>query len=901
MTNPEHYRKTILDAFQTGAGRNIYCRFEDLTNEASVETFFLNRLIPDLGFRDSQIKTKTSITTLRVARGHKIENYKPDYVLLVNKLPRCVIDAKAPDEDLEKWVEQCSGYCLALNRKFPNENPVRYFALSNGKTTEVYEWDKDDPVLTLDFNDFEWGNPKLLQLEQLINPKSLVGNTQSNLLPTSTKDFVFIRPSPEKAKQIFASCHRAIWKSEGSGPAPAFMEFVKIMFVKMWADRNLRNNELCRDELRTGKQIMKLPSSAVTFSVDWIENREEEGARNPIDSVLFERLRTDIEREIQLRKKKRIFEKDERIKLRVDTLKDVVKRLEHYDLFGIDEDLNGRLFETFLSATMRGRELGQFFTPRSVVKMMTKLANLSVDRSHQDRVVDACCGTGGFLIEALTQLRAQVRANQSYSDAERDTLMDKVADGCIWGIDFGKDPPLARIARINMYLHGDGGSKIYFADALDKEASKPLADDPEVVQNLQELRENLSQIQFDFALTNPPFSMTKEAKNETEKKILQEYALAMRNPTSTEIRPSLRSSAMFIERYWEILKPKGKLLTVIDDTVLASKMFKFVRDFIRENFVIRAIISLPADTFRRSGSRVKTSVLLLEKKIGTEQQPPCFCFFSEKLGIDDLTPRASEDDVQVARTQAEKETEIIVNGYKSYLRGETNGCIISPERLADRLDLKFCFPQFGRMADKWRAQNVKVIELKSVMNPVYDSLNPKAHLETEFTLIKVTYDGKCEVDKKKLGKNIKAHMMYRVREGQLVFSKIRSTDGAVGIVPKEVEGALVSGSYVVFDCGSAEDTAYLWMVLRSHEIRADMQSLSLGAGRYTTSWPEVGAVLVPWLCDDERRAIGKALIESWKLEKEVRKTQEAAFSKLDFLQLESVDSVRRWKATKAPT
>jgi len=44
-----------------------------------------------------------------------------------------------------------------------------------------------------------------------------------------------------------------------------------------------------------------------------------------------------------------------------------VRRLEHTFLFGIDVDLNGRLFETFLSATMRGKDLGQFFTPRSIV------------------------------------------------------------------------------------------------------------------------------------------------------------------------------------------------------------------------------------------------------------------------------------------------------------------------------------------------------------------------------------------------------------------------------------------------------------------------------------------------------------------------------------------------------
>ena len=199
--------------------------------------------------------------------------------------------------------------------------------------------------------------------------------------------------------------------------------------------------------------------------------------RTPINDM-FIQLRKEIERDIELRKKKRFFTKDEDLGLRPDTVLDVVRRLEHIDLFGIDEDLNGRLFETFLNATMRGRALGQFFTPRSVVKMMTDIADLRVTRDQQDRVIDGCCGSGGFLIGTLTVMRNKVRENSSLSAHEKDDLIDRVANDCIYGIDFGKDPPLARIARINMYLHGDGGSRIYYADSLDKALDDKSIVDP---------------------------------------------------------------------------------------------------------------------------------------------------------------------------------------------------------------------------------------------------------------------------------------------------------------------------------------------------------------------------------------------------------------------------------------
>lgn len=898
-------RRTLFDTLVEPT-TNIYCHLKDLSNEASVETFFVIRFLLDLGYKDSQIETKKSLRVLTVARGHKQEKYKPDYALKVRGVPRCIVDAKGVEEDVDDWVEQCSGYCLALNRKFPSSNPVRYFILSNGITTKVYEWDKDEPLLILDFADFRFGNPKYEQVKTLLGPHSISVSTPLVSAQPSV-NFRFERATSEKARQLFATCHKAIWKSEVCGPAPAFMEFVKVMFVKLWTDRNLRENSATRECFKEKDQVIYLPNSVVPFSVEWIETREKEGTVNPVDTILFARLRDDIELSIQERKKKRIFNKDEHIRLKPDTIKDVTRRLQHYDLFGIDEDLNGRLFETFLSATMRGRDLGQFFTPRSVVRMMALLANLEATRKQQTSIVDACCGSGGFLIEALTIMRNQVRKNESLSPVEKNDLLERICNDCLYGIDVGKDPPLARIARMNMSLHGDGGSRIYFADALDKELLPTKDEDAELLQNRTELRETLKKRKFDIALTNPPFSMSKEEKNEAERRILIQYDLAKRDETSSTIRPSLRSSAMFIERYWDLLQPGGKLITVIDDTLLASSVdvFKSVRNFIRTRFLVRAIISLPGDAFRRSGSRVKTSVLVLEKKRDVdEEQPRCFGFFSQHLGVDDLTPRASDADILEARTKAEKETDTILAGYEAYLVGkedDTKGLVLLPERLKDRFDLKYCAPEFGRMAIEWRHKGIEVRKLAEIVKPVENLLIPKEHPNDEFKLIKVSYCGRCELEKVRKGARIKAGKMFQVKAGQLVFSTIRATDGAVGIVPNEFDGALVSQSYTVFECNSPEDTAYLWAILRSHELRADMQSQSPGSGRYTTYWPEIGELLIPWVDEQKRKRIGRGLLNTWEMERRTVENRHKVMAEIDVLGVESEESKKRFKASKAPT
>ena len=895
---PDPPRKTVLDDLGSPS-RNIYCRFADLGNEASVEAFFLSRLLPDLRYKDAQIKPKQSLESLAVSRGRKKEKYKPDYALLFRGEPRCIVDAKGVNESLDKWIEQCSGYCLALNRKYGDRNPVRYFVLSNGQTTVLYEWDKDDPLLTLDFSDFTWGNPKYEYLKSIIGAKTIV-TSAAEPLAVEAATFKFARPTTSRARQLFSTCHTEIW-NEGYGPGPAFLAFVKLMFVKLLADQNIRNNKSTRHLFEGDPDKVTLPKNLVMFSTHWIEQQEAAGIPNPINDM-FIRLRNEIEKDILLRKKKRIFDKDEDLGLRPDTVKDVVRRLEHVDMFGIDEDLNGRLFETFLNATMRGRELGQFFTPRSVVKMMTQLAELKATREFRDRVADGCCGSGGFLIEALTVMRNKVRENGSLSKQEKDELIDDIANNCIYGVELGKNPPLARIARINMYLHGDGGSRIYFADALDKVIDSSTEDDPEVIRDMQELRESLADTRFTVILTNPPFSMKKEAKKPSGLRILQQYGLARKSDTSARLRPSLRSSIMFIERYADLLEPGGKLITVIDETLLSSDDLDYVRDFIRQQFIVRAIISLPGDTFRRSGSRVKTSVLLLEKKQSPDdQQANWFYFFSEHLGVDNLTPKASDRDVQEARRRAESETDDIIAGYQAYLSGDTSGTTLEPERLADRLDLRHCVPLLGRMAKKWRKDGIEVKRLDTVVEPLENMICPADNPQTEFTLIKVSYKGECKVENRKLGTRIRDESMHQVREGQMVFSTIRATDGAIAIVPRELDGALVShSSYTVFKCGTAEDTAYLWSVLRSHELRADMQSLSPGSGRYTTYWPNVGRLLVPWLSGAQRKSIGRKLIALWRQERKFKEQREASMSHIDALGIESEDSQRRWKASKAP-
>lgn len=226
----------------TRIDRNKYCARADLTNEASVEQFFLTRLIEDLGYEDAQIKPKTSLQDIAVSLGRRKVNYKPDYAVVVKKKPRWIADAKTPSENLDDWIGQCAGYCLNLNRGYRSEDPVQYFLLSNGLTTRLYRWNDEQPVIELSFDEFADGNPSFAQLRAILEPSAVAA------VKTAPKNLhTLVRPTVEQVQEAFSWCHQRIYKKDNLSQAAAFMEFVKVVFLSAWLPRwTTRTPSCCR-------------------------------------------------------------------------------------------------------------------------------------------------------------------------------------------------------------------------------------------------------------------------------------------------------------------------------------------------------------------------------------------------------------------------------------------------------------------------------------------------------------------------------------------------------------------------------------------------------------------------------------------------------------------------------
>lgn len=848
---------------------NDFCRIADLGNEASVEQFFVSRMLAALGYLDEQIAPKTTLSELAVSRGRRKVNFRPDYALKLNGSVRWVLDAKATSESLDDWVGQCASYCLELNRMIEGQ-PVRYFVLTNGVATRLYQWDLGEPLLELGFDEFKEGNPKYARFRALLEPQAFAPTPAR--APTEREGFVTLRSRTVSELNLdFAWAHRYIYRRESLAYGASFMEFVKVIFLKLLSDRRAHASP---NASYNEQGELTIPQDELTFSRRWIEQREGDHP-NPMDALQFSQLLQQLEAQIQSGQKKRIFSVGEKLLLSNETIKAIAERFESTDLYAIDADLNGRMFETFLNAVLRGKDLGQYFTPRSVVKLATKLARLRASRDHVDVVLDACCGTGGFLIEALSNMWAGLDGNASLTAEERQSLKKRVAEESIFGVDIARDPALARIARINMYLHGDGGSRIYQLDALDKGLRDLDNDSLEIQGEKTEFRTIARPGGFaDVVLTNPPFAKEYKRDQEFEDALLDDYDLGFTfgRGARRKVR-SLRSSVMFLERYHDYLVDGGRLVTVVDDGILGSRSHAETREWLRRHFVVRAVVSLPGDAFQRSQARVKTSVLVLEKRHSgqTQEQPPVFMYYAKHLGIDD-SPRQRVLPIDaIRRREADEEVERISALYEAFLEGSPDAreWTVPADAISDRMDVKAVLPKVGDQIGVWRDAGLEVRALGDLVRPLYagrsvaedraDDEVATTESDELVTFLRVRYDGQAEAGDEMFASDSAYSTVFRVREGDLVISHINAIHGAVAVVPVELDGCVVTNEYTVVGPKDGIDVGIVWAMLRTPVARADLLLLSTGIGRTRIDWAQAAQLMLPVPVGDVQEGVLAAI------------------------------------------
>jgi len=871
--------------------KNMFCEKGELTNEAAVEAAFLIPLIWELGYENKDVSFKESISEIPIGKGSKKVLYKPDFVLKAEGIPYIVIDAKSPSENVNEWTLQCSSYCLEINKLY-DYNPVQYYAITNGIKFQLYQWDKKNCVLDLDFADFVAGNKKYKDLQNIILKTNVIQSSKELLREIDAEEFDFGVIDLWELSEIFSSLHQMIWRVEKKNPSAAFSELIKIIFIKIDKDKKIH------------KQYGKNPKPQyrdMVFSTHWIMSQTENA--NPLNDPLFKNLLEELEKEINDKHKKRIFDVGEKINLSPETIIKVVKALEHIDVYAMEEDVNGRLFESFLDATARGKDIGQFFTPREIVSLMVDLADIHVSKNYVPKVLDACCGSGGFLIASMAKMLEELERLVGLTNYEKSEISKKIKEESIFGIDAGSEPAMYRIARMNMYLHGDGGSKIYCADSLDKNIGKIGPGSIENDAQLKELRRYLVEqnVKFDVILSNPPFSLQYSREDAEQAEILNQYDMAV-DRAGGRIYNKLLSSVMFIERYKDLVSENGQILAIIDDSVLSGDSYKYIRDYIRENFIIKAIISLPGDAFKRSMARVKTSIIILRLKKEEEIQSEVFMYSIKYIGLEKKIAKRIGINISRLDDLKSKEKILVREEYAKFLSGLDTQFVVSPNLISNRLDVKYCINDRGRLKCEWEKEGHDITFLGDELE-IQQGREVEVEEDEKYQLLKVTYEGEiCEAELKE-GDDSSYNKLYRVEQWDVLISNMGVGRGAVGIVPSYHKGKYVSSEYTILRAKSNEAAVFYVNLLRTKEILADILSSTTGMNRGRIKWEIISGIIVPRCNENDPKLIklSKEIISYWKAtEKYMSNRKKHAQELVDMYGIDGEESNERWLGFKPP-
>ncbi len=261
------------------------------------------------------------------------------------------------------------------------------------------------------------------------------------------------------------------------------------------------------------------------------------------------------------------------IRLSSPALFKVVQTIESYWLTRSSIDVKGRAFQRVLAPAVRAG-MGQYFTPLEVIRLMVDVVRPSV----ADLVLDPFSGSGHFLTQSLDA----VRAGSKKADEKR---VDEFAFHKLHGIE--KSDRMVRVAMTDMRLHGDGHSNIRCTDALLDFLNYP----------------DIRPESFDVVLTNPPFGclLGPEAVGR-----LGKFTLAA-------AKKNMPLEVLGLERCVQFLRPGGRLGIVLPDGLLANHNGDYVRGWLADHLKIRAVVSLPVETFSPFGANIKTSILFARK------------------------------------------------------------------------------------------------------------------------------------------------------------------------------------------------------------------------------------------------------------------------------------------------
>ena len=204
-----------------------------------------------------------------------------------------------------------------------------------------------------------------------------------------------------------------------------------------------------------------------------------------------------------------------------------------------------------------------------------------IELNKNVNILDPCCGSGSFLVSAYNSIKEELNGKEHCS---------------LYGMDISKQAIL--LTKLRFMLLDIKSENIFCSDALSDVKLLPES--------------------FDIILTNPPFGTKGKI---TDHGVLRNYDLAYKYSNTNDrwiktntLQNGVPPERLFIERCIRLLKPNGKIAIVLPDSILENPSMTYMREYILSKTNLLKVIKLPSETFMPSGTAIKTSILILQKK-----------------------------------------------------------------------------------------------------------------------------------------------------------------------------------------------------------------------------------------------------------------------------------------------
>lgn len=455
---------------------------------------------------------------------NNLAGLKPDYILYNSKsnTPLAIIEAKRPKRDIYTALLQGKVYAERINAPIimaTNGILVKAVHLRTGK------------YLTLNTE----------TVDSFFNENTALKFIETPDVETISKKVINSRNDLIK---IFKEANNSLRKEGLLAGHERFSVFSNILFLKLMSEiQEVNDKEGDRSAI------------AKEYRWDFFKNKSGNELQSYVNNIVLKNFDNFYKGK---NGNESIFEE---LKIQSpNTLKEIINQLDQLELINIESDIKGDAFEFFLRTYNAGeKDLGEYFTPRHIVKFLVQLLN----PVFGEKIYDPFCGTGGMLIESFKHLSRSASSNNA---ALRFLKEDSI---------FGREiSSTAKIAKMNMILIGDGHNNIRRMDSLSEPAN------------------NL----YDVVISNIPFAQ------QTEYGAL--YDIPTKDANSICIQHCINAI--------DTTAKNGRIGIILPEKVLFDKNYEILREKIYQNCTISNVISLPSGTFEPY-TNVQTSILHLTK------------------------------------------------------------------------------------------------------------------------------------------------------------------------------------------------------------------------------------------------------------------------------------------------